>query len=70
MSTLSTLNGIPLSETARKNLERFQKMVAERKAAEEAQEAHEARHQRAGVHVYTDEEKAAFLASRTDLING
>jgi 5,10-methylenetetrahydrofolate reductase len=68
--SITTMNGVPLSDTARKNLERFQKMVAERKAAEEAQEAHEARHQRAGVHVYTDEEKAAFLASRTDLVNG
>lgn len=63
----STLSGQPLSEEAKKNLNRFRSMFLERQAAQHAEEQQTAILVRKGVKVYTAEEKAAFLAERTDL---
>lgn len=64
----TTLDGKPLSEEAKQNLHYFRRMVAARQEAEEAKEATQSRLSRAGVRVFSEEEKAAFLATRKDLV--
>lgn len=63
----TTLSGQPLGEEAKKNLNRFRSMFLERQAAQQAEEQQTAILVRKGVKVYTEEEKAAFLAQRADL---
>lgn len=65
--TETTISGEPLSETAKLNLERIRAIARTRYHQVEEEVAEERRHKRAGVHVMTAEEKAAFLASRPDL---
>lgn len=62
-----TLSGQPLGEEAKKNLARFRSMFLERQAAQHAEEQQTAIFVRKGVKVFTAEEKAAFLAERSDL---
>ena len=62
-----TLSGQPLGDEAKKNLARFRSMFLERQAAQNAEDQQSAILVRKGVKVYSDEEKAAFLASRSDL---
>lgn len=62
-----TLSGQPLGDEAKKNLARFRTMFLERQQAQHAEEQQQATLARKGVKVYSDEEKAAFLASRSDL---
>jgi len=58
----------PLSATAKANLAKIKALADQQAAEAETKEEREARHARAGVKVYTEAEKAAFLASRQDLL--
>lgn len=62
-----TINGQPLGEEAKKNLARFKAIFSARKQEEHAEEQKQAVLTRKGVKVFTEEEKAAFLADRKDL---
>lgn len=62
-----TIDGQPLSEEAKRNLALF-RAVAQARAQEQIVDEHEERRlRRNGVKVFTDEEKARFLAERSDL---
>lgn len=62
-----TLSGQPLGEEAKKNLARFRALFLAKQQQQHAEEQKEATLIRKGVKVYNEEEKAAFLASRSDL---
>ncbi len=62
-----TLDGTPLSEEAAQKLAMFKAMAQARQDAMEEAEQNRSRLDRKGVRVFTEAEKAAFLASRPDL---
>lgn len=66
--TQTTLKGEPLTDNAKKNLARFKTMFIERQQNSLIEEQHQVKLTRNGVKVYTEEEKKAFLAERSDLV--
>lgn len=64
---VKTIYGQPLSQAAERNLAAFKAMALARREQQDQDDHEQAVLVRKGVRVFTDEEKAAFLAARPDL---
>lgn len=64
---VKTIYGQPLSQAAERNLAAFKAMALARRAQQDEADHEQAVLVRKGVRVFSDEEKAAFLAARPDL---